>query len=192
MTTNIHKDVLTTGEIAKICNVAPRTVAKWFDQGNLKGYRIPGSRDRRVPIEQLVRFLQDNGMPLGWLETGHKRILLLCDDREWSRSLSELLTDRSGYSVQTAFCCFEAGVLAGLAAPQAIVVDVGMPQVAPASFVHTIRAVPQLKGTKLIAFSTRMDDGLGHAMLQQGYGAYLKKPFEIANLIAQLSELTSK
>lgn len=26
-----QKDILTTGEVAKICNVAPRTVSKWFD-----------------------------------------------------------------------------------------------------------------------------------------------------------------
>ncbi|NLE61752.1 MAG: helix-turn-helix domain-containing protein, partial [Planctomycetes bacterium] len=25
------KDVLTTGDVARICNVAPRTVSKWFD-----------------------------------------------------------------------------------------------------------------------------------------------------------------
>ncbi len=27
------KDVLTTGEVAKICNVAARTVSKWIDAG---------------------------------------------------------------------------------------------------------------------------------------------------------------
>ena len=44
------KDVLTTGEVAKICNVAPRTVSKWFDSGALHGYRIPGSKDRRIQL----------------------------------------------------------------------------------------------------------------------------------------------
>src|SRR4051812_28109101 len=46
MATMKIKDVLTTGEVAKICNVAPRTVSKWFDSGALHGYRIPGSKDR--------------------------------------------------------------------------------------------------------------------------------------------------
>lgn len=52
--------IFTTGEVAKICRVAPRTVSKWFDQGKLKGYRIPGSQDRRIPRAQLVRFLKDH------------------------------------------------------------------------------------------------------------------------------------
>ena len=43
-----EKEVLTTGEVAKICNVAARTVSKWFDSGQIEGYRIPGSKDRRI------------------------------------------------------------------------------------------------------------------------------------------------
>src|ERR687886_569888 len=34
------KKVFTTGQVAKICKVAPRTVSKWFDSGRLRGYRI--------------------------------------------------------------------------------------------------------------------------------------------------------
>ena len=52
-----RKDVLTTGQVAEICSVAPRTVTKWFDSGQLKGYRIPGSRDRRIPTSELIRFM---------------------------------------------------------------------------------------------------------------------------------------
>src|SRR5262249_633636 len=59
------KKVFTTGQVAKICKVAPRTVSKWFDSGRLRGYRIPGSQDRRIPREHLLRFLKEHGMPLG-------------------------------------------------------------------------------------------------------------------------------
>jgi len=57
------KKVLTTGEVAAVCNVASRTVGKWFDGGLLKGYRIPGSRDRRIPVAELVRFMKEYGIP---------------------------------------------------------------------------------------------------------------------------------
>jgi two-component system, OmpR family, response regulator RpaA len=58
----LAKRVFSTGEVAKVCRVAPRTVSKWFDAGLLKGYLFPGTRERRIPREQLVRFLQENGM----------------------------------------------------------------------------------------------------------------------------------
>ena len=70
--------VFTTGQVAKICKVAPRTVSKWFDSGRLKGYRIPGSQDRRIPREYLIKFLKEHGMPLGELEEeGLHKILII-------------------------------------------------------------------------------------------------------------------
>ncbi len=62
------KNVLTTGEVARICNAASRTVGKWVDGGLFKGYRIPGSRDRRIPIADLARFMKEYGIP------GHEEI----------------------------------------------------------------------------------------------------------------------
>ena len=56
-------EVFTTGQVAKVCHVAPRTVSKWFDSGCLQGYRIPGSRDRRIPRASLLMFLRQHSMP---------------------------------------------------------------------------------------------------------------------------------
>ena len=64
----ISMKTYTTGQVAKLCDVSGRTVAKWVDLGRLKGYRIPCSLDRRIPHEDLVSFLKDHGMPLGDLE----------------------------------------------------------------------------------------------------------------------------
>ena len=79
---SFDKDVLTTGEVAKICNVAPRTVSKWFDTGVLKGYRIPGSKDRRIPVSQLVRFMKEHGIPFDGMSGGKTRILIVDDEQE--------------------------------------------------------------------------------------------------------------
>ena len=57
------KKVLTTGQVAEICNVASRTVTKWFDKKLLRGYRIPGSRDRRIPVAELVAFMKKYEIP---------------------------------------------------------------------------------------------------------------------------------
>ena len=54
--------VYTTGQVARLCQVAPRTAAKWIDSGLLRGYRIPGSQDRRVTHEALVDFMERSGM----------------------------------------------------------------------------------------------------------------------------------
>jgi two-component system response regulator RpaA len=62
------RSVFTTGEVAKMCKVAPRTVSKWVDSGRLRGYRIPGSPDPLVPRNDLSEFLKQHGMSLADLD----------------------------------------------------------------------------------------------------------------------------
>lgn len=57
------RQVFTTEEVSRICKVARRTVANWFDSGRLRGYRMPGSQERRIPREHLIRFLKEHGVP---------------------------------------------------------------------------------------------------------------------------------
>lgn len=56
-------DVLTTGKVARICRVSCRTAAKWIDSGLLAGWRLPGSRDRRVARSELLKFMAAHDMP---------------------------------------------------------------------------------------------------------------------------------
>lgn len=83
--------VFTTGQIAKMCKVSCRTVVTWFDKGQLRGYRIPGSKDRRVPHENLVRFLRENGMPLNGLDGGEPE-----EERKPYRSITGKPADGPG------------------------------------------------------------------------------------------------
>ena len=83
------KTVFTTGEAAKICKVSQQTIIRCFDNGTLKGFRVPGSRFRRIPRDQLYSFMRDNGIPTDALESGKRKLLIVDDDEE----LVELLVD---------------------------------------------------------------------------------------------------
>src|SRR4051794_41217612 len=106
------KDVLTTGEVAKICSVAPRTVSKWFDSGALHGYRIPGSKDRRIPLNQLIRFMKQHGMPLNGLMTGSTRVLIVDEEQDIVEGLEQILGGEAKYEVEIG----KGGDAAGVAA----------------------------------------------------------------------------
>jgi DNA-binding transcriptional MerR regulator len=58
----MHKETYTTGEIAKLCSVSPRTVCKWFDSGLLQGFKVPGSKFRKVTHPQLMAFMREHGI----------------------------------------------------------------------------------------------------------------------------------
>lgn len=114
--------VFTTGQVARICQVAPRTVSKWFDTGRLHGYRIPGSQDRRIPRHDLVEFMQSHGMPLGVLAAaGPSRVLLVNVDSSLER---QLMTDfPREVTLQLATSSFEAGSLTTHWKPHGIALD---------------------------------------------------------------------
>ncbi len=54
------KPVYPSRRAADICGVSEMEIATWFDSGKLKGYRIPGSQDRRIPYDHLEKFLKDH------------------------------------------------------------------------------------------------------------------------------------
>lgn len=62
-TNKVVKEYLGTGKIAKLFGVAPRTVAKWIDNGIMQGTKIPGSRHRRVAIAEVNRFSVEHNIP---------------------------------------------------------------------------------------------------------------------------------
>ncbi len=121
------KKVFTTGQVAKICKVAPRTVSKWFDSGRLRGYRIPGSQDRRIPREHLIKFLKEHGMPLGELEEeGWHKILIIGAEKLFIDRIKELLPEDDDYKYELANSGFEAGIQAESFHPDTIIIDLAM------------------------------------------------------------------
>jgi two-component system, OmpR family, response regulator RpaA len=182
------KDVLTTGEVARICNVAPRTVSKWFDTGQLRGYRIPGSKDRRIPLAQLVRFMKAHGIPLNQLESGRTRVLLVDGDTELTRLLQRALHDRFDYEVAVAESAFEAGAMMEQSKPSVVIVDVDLPGIDGRSISRFISANPELHGTQLIAVGASLTDADRQTLLQQGFHDTVAKPFNIQQIAAMIEE----
>ena len=76
------KTVFTTGEAAEICKVSQQTIIRCFDSGRLKGFRVPGSRFRRIPREALLQFMKDNNIPPDALDSGKTKVLVVDDDPE--------------------------------------------------------------------------------------------------------------
>jgi excisionase family DNA binding protein len=188
MDTPVRKDVLTTGQVARICNVAPRTVSKWFDTGQLRGYRIPGSKDRRIPLQALIRFMKAHGMPLTGIESGQTRILILDNELDMADLLSRTLSEEGSYEVHTAATALEAGMLLERIRPHVLLVDISLPDVNPHAIARLIAANPDLQGIKLIAMSASVSDGETQALRQQGFDNILHKPFEIRQVMRAIEE----
>ena len=179
-----QKDVLTTGEVAKICNVAPRTVSKWFDSGSLTGYRIPGSKDRRIPLNQLIKFMKQHGIPLNGLMSGAKRVLVVDTEADVVDVLQKILEDEARYEVEVARGGFAAGLLADKFRPHVILLDMHLADVDGKAVAAAVKANPDLQLTKVVAMSGKLDEPEGRALVAgDSFDGFLAKPFHIRQVI---------
>ena len=150
------KKVFTTGQVAKICKVAPRTVSKWFDSGRLRGYRIPGSQDRRIPREHLLRFLKEHGMPLGDLEAEvYHKVLVVGADGPLQSILRDHLRENDDFRIETAASGFEAGIRAESFHPDCIIIDMALGRIEAGQIAQNLRKSPDHVGTILLALDQR-------------------------------------
>ena len=186
-----EKDVLTTGEVAKICNVAPRTVSKWFDSGQLKGYRIPGSKDRRIPLDELTRFMRSHGIPMQGLSSGKIRVLIVDGDPEVVSTLNHVLSEQTSYEVETATSGFEAGLACERVRPHVILLDVHMADSDGRQIAELVRSSENLQMTQIIAMSAKLTDGQAHALRPMGFRDFLKKPFQVRQVVECIERATN-
>ncbi len=186
------KKVFTTGQVAKICKVAPRTVSKWFDSGRLRGYRIPGSQDRRIPREHLIRFLKEHGMPLGELEEeGWHKILIIGAESIFIQRMRELLPEDEEYKYEVANSGFEAGIQAESFHPDTIVIDLAMGRSEGLQIAQNLRRNNAYEATLIIALASE-DEAAPEGLNQFGFNEAFKKPFDIALLAERIRTLVEE
>lgn len=183
-----QKDVLTTGEVAKICNVAPRTVSKWFDSGQLRGYKIPGSKDRRIPLSALVGFMRQHHIPMDGLRSGRTRVLIVDNEQEVVSVLEKVLTEQAGYEVRVTGSGFSAGVECEKFRPHVMLLDMHIGDVNPQDIRRHIRDNGDLQMTKIIAVSSKLTDGQSHQLLSTGFDGFLRKPFTVSQVIQSIED----
>lgn len=186
-----EKDVLTTGEVAKICNVAPRTVSKWFDSGQLRGYRIPGSKDRRIPINALIRFMKAHNIPLDGLTSGATRVLVIDDEAEVVQTIHKLLTEQTSYEVHTADTAFAAGLECEKFRPHVILLDLHIGNGDGKAICDLVHNNDDLQFTRIVAMSGKLTEGQATQLRGQGFDGFLKKPFTIRQVVDEIEKVSA-
>lgn len=117
----LTRDVYTVGEVARMCRVSHRTVAKWCDAGLLGHYRLPAhKRDRRIPHEALVRFLRQYGLD-EVVADNSRDLVVVSDNPDLHRCIHEWFDNNA--QIHIAASAIRAGMLLARVWPHAVVVD---------------------------------------------------------------------
>lgn len=185
------RKVFTTGQVANLRDLAPRTASKWFDSGKLAGYRIPLSNDRRVPRENLIRF-KENGMPLGELEDeGIAKVLLVGAGEAITARLAELLPAADGFRIAAAADGFDAGLLVPGLAPDAVVIDLCLGRGEGTLIAGKIRKAAGDRPVVVIALAGE-DEPDPAWLLARGFDDVFKHPFDAAVLAERIRPVAAE
>jgi excisionase family DNA binding protein len=183
------KTVFTTGEAAKICKVSQQTIIRCFDNGSLKGFRVPGSRFRRIPRDQLYAFMRDNGIPTDALESGKRKVLIVDDDEELVELLSDVFNKDGRFDVRTANNGFDAGMMVRELRPDLVVLDVMLPDINGKEVCHRVRSDESLEAVKIICISGMVEQDKIAELKAAGANDFMHKPFNVERLLDRACDL---
>ncbi|MCC5830538.1 MAG: response regulator [Phycisphaeraceae bacterium] len=184
-----EKQMFTTGEAAEVCRVSQQTIIRCFDSGRLKGFRVPGSRFRRIPRDELLRFMRENGIPTDTIEGGMKRILVVDDDENIVELFTDVLRRDGRYEVRTATTGYDAGVLTEQFQPDLMILDYMLPDINGNVVCKTIRKNPKYAKMKIIIVSGVVKQAEIDDLLASGADEFVKKPFNIEKLMSRIGEM---
>jgi excisionase family DNA binding protein len=183
------KTVFTTGEVAEICKISQQTVIRCFDNGRLHGFKVPGSKFRRIPRESLVAFMKANNIPLEQLDSGRRRVLVVDDDPAIVEMLVDLLGRDGRFELKSAATGFDAGALTKEFHPDIMILDYMLPDINGNKVCETIRRDPDTAEMKIIVVSGAVNPSEVDSLLAAGADEFIKKPFDIEHLIGRMVEL---
>jgi excisionase family DNA binding protein len=182
----LMKTVFTTGEAAKVCKVSQQTIIRCFDNGQLKGFRVPGSRFRRIPREALYRFMKDNGIPTDALESGKRKVLVVDDDVELVELIEKVLVDDGRFEVRTAANGFDAGMMVKEYRPDMIILDVMLPDINGKEVCMRVRSDPSMEEVRILCISGMIEEDKIADLKAAGANDFLHKPFDLEELIDRM------
>jgi excisionase family DNA binding protein len=183
------KAVFTTGEAAEICKVSQQTIIRCFDSGRLRGFRVPGSRFRRIPRDALMQFMKENSIPLDALDGGRQKILVVDDDPEIVELFVDVLERDGRFDIKTASTGYDAGILTQEFVPDLVILDYMLPDVNGNVVCQTIRKNPNFQHMKIVIVSGVVNQDEINDLLKSGADEFVKKPFNIEKLIQRIGEL---
>lgn len=184
-----EKKIFTTGEAAKVCKVSQQTIIRCFDSGRLTGFRVPGSRFRRIPREELIRFMRKNDIPLDAIETDTRRVLVVDDDPQIVDLFVDLLERDGRFKVETAGTGYDAGLLTESFKPHLVILDYMLPDINGNVVCERIRARETMIDTKIIIVSGVVREDEIAALKEAGAHDFIRKPFDVDELIARMATL---
>jgi excisionase family DNA binding protein len=176
------EDLLTTGAIARYCEVSTNAVKKWIRQSDLPAFRTPGGHFR-VSREAFRSFLERHGMPIAadFFASRAPRVLIADDEPVVRDLVRELVLSATAdpVVVETAEDGYDALLKVGDFKPDLLILDLKMPRMDGFEACRSIRSNPHTAHIRIVAMTGFAGGGNRERILAAGAHTCFDKPLPI-------------
>jgi CheY-like chemotaxis protein len=187
-----RRSSLSTGDIARHCQVTPATVVNWIKAGKLKVYSTPGGQ-YRMEVKAFIDFLNENKFPVPeeLAPASERRILVIDDDEDILKLAAESLEEyMPNAEIETSSDGYDGLLKIGSFRPHAIVLDLMMPRVDGAEVCRRLRGNTETKNVFIIAVSgLSADNELVRKVKRIGVDDFFTKPLKYEEVAKSLKRL---
>ena len=185
--------ILTTGDIARYCEVTVPQVNRWIKNGDVTAFRHPGGH-YRITKKDFKDFLDRNGMPIveNFFQSSGKTKILIADDdavlvEAFKNALEENIED---VAIETAFDGYETLIKTGNFIPDILILDIKMPKIDGLEVCQRLRKDTHITADiKILAITGHSESYNRTAVLEAGANEYLLKPIDKTTLIEAVEKL---
>lgn len=183
------KQSFSTSEVAKYCHVTADTIRKWAEAGRIRVFKTPGGH-RRIRREDLLKFLQENEIPIHEdLGTSDVKILIVDDEKAVVSVIRRFLErSQTGFDIEVAMDGFDAGHQVATFKPDIVFLDLRLPGMDGFEVTRRIKSDPQHAGTRIIAMTGYYEGEVAQRVVELGALLCLQKPFSPDDLRRALAK----
>lgn len=188
----VRRKSLSTGDIARHCQVTPATVVNWIKAGKLDVYTTPGGQ-YRMEVGDFVEFLRENRLPIPeeLQPSSERRVLLIDNDPEvLERATHTIARQLPTVILEESDNGYDGFIKLGAFRPHAVVVDIALPNFDSGEAVRYLRANQDTRNMFLVTVGgDAVDPDVMRRVRRVGADAMLDRPLDYTELTRTLSRL---
>lgn len=188
----VRRKSLSTGDIARYCQVTPATVVNWIKAGKLEVYTTPGGQ-YRMGVNEFVKFLEENQLPIPeeLQPSNERRVMIIDRDPEVlerathtiAQFLPTVILDESDDP-------YDGLIKVGALKPHALALDLGLRHVDPAEMCRRLRQNQDTRNMFIVAIAgEHPESDVVRRVRRVGVDVVLNKPLDYDDLARTLGRL---
>jgi hypothetical protein len=143
----ISKDLLTTGEVARILKISRSTVSRNFDRGILTGETNPITGERRINRESVLDFIQEHKLPVHGSLIQKKQVLSGTSEKALAQLIKQTLAKDERIDLQLFPQGCDLLIACSKTPPDLLIIDDTLPDI---NFRDIIKSLAKLEDRQKI------------------------------------------